>query len=137
RPIGLAAQVDAEVVTRVKQLCRGWDRDGLALGDQLMASYGAALQIVGRYSKVLTPDGKETTLDHYMGLSRRAVRDAVALRLDEQPLETFDPHTRLAIFWHVVHGRQDVPRGEARFFAQSDGLRLEDLRGPILAERKA
>ncbi|CAI7979123.1 putative DNA methylase [Frankia sp. Hr75.2] len=137
RPIGLAAQVDAEVVTQVKQLCRGWDRDGLALDDQLMASYGAALQIVGRHSKVLTPDGKETTLDHYMSLSRRAVRDAVALRLDEQPLETFDPHTRLAIFWHVVHGRQNVPRGEARFFAQSDGLRLEDLRGPILAETRA
>ena len=72
-----------------------------------------------------------------MTFARRAVRDAVALRLDELPLETFDPLTRLAIFWHQVHGRIDVPKGEARFFAQSDGLRLEDLRGPILSETKA
>lgn len=137
RPVGIAAQVDAEVIAQVKSRSRGWDGDGLALDDQLMASYGAALQIVGRYSKVITPDGGSVPLDHYMALARRAVRDAIALRLDEMPLETFDPHTRMAIFWHEVHGRVDVPKGEARFFAQSDNLRLEDLRGPILAETKA
>ncbi|NBH08297.1 DUF1156 domain-containing protein [Amycolatopsis sp. SID8362] len=137
RPMGIAAQVDAEVIATVKDHCRGWDNDGLALEDQLMASYGAALQIVGGYSKVITPDGGSVELKHYMTLARRAVRDAVALRLDELPLETFDPHSRLAIFWHEVHGRIDVPKGEARFFAQSDDLRLEDLRGPILTETKA
>ncbi len=137
RPVGIAAQIDAEVIAEVKGRCRGWDADGFALEDQLMASYGAACQVVGSYSKVITPDGSSVPLEHYMTLARRAVRDAVALRLDELPLETFDPHTRMAIFWHEVHGRVDVPKGEARFFAQSDGLRLEDLRGPILAETKA
>ena len=137
RPVGLAAQVDAEVIAEIRQRCRTWDTDGLALEDQLMASYGAALQIVGLYTKVIAPDGSSVPLEHYMTLARRAVRDAVALRLDELPLETFDPHTRLAIFWHEVHGRIDVPKGEARFFAQSDGLRLEDVRGPILLETKA
>ncbi|MFD9487019.1 hypothetical protein ACFWBX_24240 [Streptomyces sp. NPDC059991] len=137
RPIGIAAQVDADVVADVKARCRGWDTDGLALEDQLMASYGAALAIVGRYERVITPSGQRVPLEHYMTLARRAVRDAVALRLDELPLETFDPHTRLAVFWHELYGRADVPKGEARFFAQSDDLRLEDLRGPILLETKA
>lgn len=137
RPVGIAAQVDAEVVNEVKSRCRGWDFDGLALEDQLMASYGAALQVVGNYSKVITPSGDTVPLEHYMTLARRAVRDAIALRLDEQPLETFDPHTRLAIFWHELYGRDNVPKGEARFFAQSDELRLEDLRGPILEETRA
>ena len=137
RPVGIAAQVDADVVSEVKSRCRGWDADGLALEDQLMASYGAALQVVGRFSRVITPDGATVPLEHYMTLSRRAVRDAIALRLDEQPLETFDPFTRLAVFWHETYGRADVPKGESRFFAQSDSLRLEDLRGPILLETKA
>lgn len=137
RPIGIAAQVDAEVIADAKSRCRGWDSDGLALQDQLMASYGAALQVVGRYEKVLTPNGELVGLEHYMTLARRAVRDAVALRLNELPLETFDPATRMAVFWHELYGRSDVPKGEARFFAQSDGLRLEDMRGPILAETKA
>lgn len=137
RPVGIAAQIDAEVISEVKARCCGWDADGLALEDQLMASYGAACQIVGRYRKVITPDGNSVPLEHYMTLARRAVRDAISLHLDELPLETFDPRTRLAIFWYEVHGRNDVPKGEARFFAQSDSLRLEDLRGPILTENKA
>jgi putative DNA methylase len=137
RPVGIAAQVDAEVIAAVKERCRGWDKDGLALEDQLMASYGAALQIVGTYEKVLAPDGLVVALEHYMTLARKAVREAIALRLDEQPLEVFDPHTRLAVFWHEIYARDIVPRGEARFFAQSDELRLEDLRGPILEETRA
>jgi hypothetical protein len=85
---------------------------------------------------VITPSGADVPLEHYMGLARRAVRDAVALRLDDLPLDTFDAFTRLAVFWHELYGRNDVPKGEARFFAQSDELRLDDLRGPILAESK-
>lgn len=137
RPIGIAAQVDAEVLADVKDRCRGWDADGLALEDQLMAAYGAALSVVGRYERVITPTGDSVPLEHYMTLARRAVRDAIALRLDELPLETFDPYTRFAVFWQELYGTADVPKGEARFFAQSDDLRLEDLRGPILAETKA
>lgn len=137
RPVGIAAQVDAEVLTDVKHRCRGWDVDGLALEDQLMAAYGAALSVVGRYEKVITPAGDLVLLEHYMTLARRAVRDAIALRLDELPLETFDPYTRFAIFWQELYGTADVPKGEARFFAQSDDLRLEDLRGPILNETRA
>lgn len=136
RPTGIAAVVDAEVVGHVKRRCKDWDLDGLALEDQLMASYGAALTVVGRYSRVITPSGDEVPLEHYMALARRAVRDAVALKLDDLPLDTFDPMSRLAVFWHELYGRNDVPRGEARFFAQSDDLRLEDLRGPILIESK-
>lgn len=136
RPIGIAAQVDAEVAAEVKARCRGWDADGLALQDQLMASYGAALQIVGRYSKVISPDAAAVGLQHYMGLALRSVRDAIALRLNSLPLETFDPLTRLAVFWLEAKGLSDVAKGDARFFAQCDGLRLEDIRGPILTETR-
>jgi adenine-specific DNA methylase len=137
RPVGIAAQVDAEVLADVKARCRGWDADGLALEDQLMAAYGAALSVVGRYEKVMTPNGQTVPLVHYMTLARRAVRDAVALRLDELPLETFDPFTRFAVFWFELYGGAEVPKGPARFFAQSDDLRIDDLRGPILAESRA
>lgn len=136
RPTGIAAVVDAEAASHVKARCKDWDLDGLALEDQLMASYGAALTVVGRYSRVITPSGDEVPLEHYMALARRAVRDAVALKLDDLPLDTFDPLSRLAVFWHELYGRNDVPKGEARFFAQSDDLRLEDLRGPILVESR-
>src|SRR5205807_91065 len=64
-------------------------------------------------------------------------RDAMRLRVDELPLETFDAITRFAVFWLRAKGRSEVPKGEARFFAQTDELRLDDLRSRILAESKA
>lgn len=136
RPVATAAQVDREVSGVVKAACRQWDRDELALADQLMAAYGPAMSVYGRYSKVLKPDGTPADLDRYIALARIAVREATALRLDELPLETFDAPTRFAVFWQRVHGQAPVPKGEARFFAQADELRLEDLRGRLLVESK-
>jgi len=137
RPVATAGQVDREVVDEVKQRVREWDQDGLALTDQLMAAYGPAMEVYGRYNQVLRPDGSTPPLEHYLSLSRAAVRDATALRLDELPLETFDAATRFAIFWMRLYGRGDVPKGEARFLAQADALSLDDLRGPLLTESKA
>jgi putative DNA methylase len=137
RQVATAAQVDREVTEAVKTACRQWDIDGLALTDQLMAAYGPAMGVYGRYSKVLKPDGTRADLDRYLTLARTAVRDATALKLDELPLETFDAPTRFAVFWQRLYGRTDVPKGEARFLAQADNLRLEDLRESLLTESKS
>ena len=88
RRVATAAQVDREVAEAVKAAVREWDRDGLALYDQLMAAYGPAMAVYGQYSKILKPDGQPAELDRYLTLARAAVRDAAALRLDELPLET-------------------------------------------------
>lgn len=137
RPVATAAQVDREVTTAVKAAVRQWDDDGLALTDQLMAAYGPAMEVYGRYSSVLLPTGEQAGLERYLTLARTAVRDATALKLDQLPLETFDAPTRFAVFWQRLYGRTDVPKGEARFLAQADSLRLEDMRGPLLTESKS
>lgn len=137
RPVATAAQVDREVTEAVKAAVREWDQDGLALTDQLMAAYGPAMAVYGRYAKILKPDGTTAELDRYLTLARTAVRDATALKLDELPLETFDAPSRFAVFWQRLYGRTDVPKGEARFLAQADNLRLEDMRGALLTETKS
>src|SRR6266498_1314369 len=137
RPIATAAQVDREVMNVLKAQVRTWAREGLALSDQMMAAYGPAMEVYGRYAKVLLTDGTEAPLDRYLTLARKAVREATALRLDALPLETFDALTRLAVFWLRLYGRTNVPKGEARFMAQADNLRLEDVRDALLAESTA
>jgi putative DNA methylase len=137
RQLGVAAQVDREVADAVTERVRQWDADNLALEDQLMASYGPAMEVYGRYSRVLNPNGTDAGLDRYLNIARRTVRDAMRLRIDELPLETFDATTRFAVFWLRAKGRAEVPKGEARFFAQADELRLDDLRDRILAESPA
>jgi adenine-specific DNA methylase len=134
RPLGMASTVDGEVVEAVMERVRQWDADGLALEDQLMASYGPAMEVYGRYSRVINPDGSDAELERYLTIARRAVRDAMRLRVDELPLETFDAITRFAVFWLRAKGRAEVSKGEARFFAQADELRLADLRDRILTE---
>lgn len=137
RPRGMASEVDLEVAEAVAERVRQWDGDGLALEDQLMASYGPAMEVYGRYRQVINPDGSDADLDRYLNIARRAVRDAVRLRVDELPLESFDAITRFAVFWLRAKGRSEVSKGEARFFAQADELRLADLRDRILAESRA
>lgn len=134
REAATAAQVDKEVANAIKDRVRSWTQDGLALGDQMMAAYGPAMEVYGQYFKVIQPDGEMAPLERYLTLARRCVREATALRLDEIPIETFDAITRFAVFWMRVHGRTVVPKGEARFLAQVDNLRLEDVRGDLLAE---
>src|SRR5215813_3911051 len=56
-------------------------------------------------------------------------------RVDELPLETFDATTRFVIFWLRAKGRAEVPKGEARLFAQADELRLDEWRGGSSAGR--
>lgn len=137
RSLGVAADVDREVADAIAERVRQWDADGLALEDQLMASYGPAMEVYGLYSRVLNPDGTDAELDRYLTIARRAVRDAMRLRVDELPLETFDATTRFAVFWLRAKGRGEVPKGEARFFAQADELRLDNLRSSILTESSA
>jgi putative DNA methylase len=134
RPTATAAQVDREVADVARGRVRAWARDGLALSDQMMAAYGPAMEVYGRYGQVQLTDGTNAPLDRYLTLARKAVRAAAALRLDTLPLETFDPLTRLAVFWLRLYGRTNVPKGEARFMAQADNLRLEDVRDALLAE---
>jgi adenine-specific DNA methylase len=131
-----AAQVEREINELIRNRVSQWDQSGLALSDQLMASYGPAMQVVGRYRLIQRPDGTEPDLDHFLTIGRRAVGDAHAFKVDELPLDTFDAQTRFAIFWLRAFGRTTVNKGEAVFHAQASQMRIEDLRPGILAEAK-
>jgi adenine-specific DNA methylase len=131
-----AAQVEREITELIRARVKQWDEWGLALSDQLMASYGPAMQVVGRYRAIQRPDGTEPELDHFLSLGRRAVGDAHAFKVDELPLDTFDAQTRFAIFWLRAFARTAVNKGEAVFHAQSSQMRIDDLRPSVLVEAK-
>lgn len=128
RPDGMMSQVDLEVRREVAARVKRWRNDGLALPDQLMAAYGPAMEVFGRYANVLQPDGEHASLERYLLLARTVVKDETTLVLDSLPLETFDAGTRLAVYWLQVHGLGAVAKGEARFMAQGDAIRLEEVR---------
>jgi hypothetical protein len=80
-----------------------------------MASAGPAMEVVGRYSKVLDKVGNPVALDRYLPLARQMVQEAADIRIDDLPLGTFDERTRFALFWSRVYGRAVAPGSEARW----------------------
>ena len=97
-----------------------------------MASYGPAMQVVGRYRVIQRPDGTEPDLDHFLAIGAASVVDAHAFKVDELPLDTFDPQTRFAIFWLEPSDEPQCNKGEAVFHAQSSELRIDELAARIL-----
>jgi adenine-specific DNA methylase len=134
RPSGRVNVVDDEVRQEVFARVPQWTEDGLALSDQLMASAGPAMEIVGRYEEVLDRKGDPVDPVRYLYLARKAVEEAAAIKVDELPLNAFDQRTRFALFWAQLFGRGAAPKSEARWQALASDLSLASLEGQVLVE---
>lgn len=127
RPTGRVAEVDEEVRREVRARVPEWERANLAATDQLMASAGPAMEVVGKYAAVLDQRGEPIDTSRYLILARRAVEEASAIKIEDLPLETFDARTRFALFWARLYGRGLAPKSEARWQAMVSDLPLSDI----------
>lgn len=132
RPDGRVAEVDAEMRREVAKRVRDvWEPSGLSYVDQKMAAAGPALEVVGRYERVLDKKGRPVDLDRYLPLARQAVTDAHDLRFDSLPLETFDQKTRFALEWVKAYGRRVQAASEARWQRLAADLKEQDTEGVL------
>jgi putative DNA methylase len=136
RQPGRASLVEAEVRREVQARVPMWEAAGLAPTDQLMASAGPAMEVVGRYSQVLDNLGEPVEPDRYLLVARRAVQEVANIEIDHLPLETFDARTRFALSWVRLYGRGLAPKSEARWQALASDLELEDLKGVLFEMAK-
>ena len=131
RPVGKLTEVTVAVEAEIKERIPLWERSGLALTDQLMASAGPAMEIVGRYESILDRSGEIVEADRFLLIARRAVQDAAHIEIDNLPLQTFDARTQFALFWLRLYGRRPAAQSEARWQALVAGLTLADLKGVL------
>ena len=127
RPTGRVDEVDDQVRREVRARIPEWERANLALTDQLMASAGPAMEVVGRYSAVLDQLGEPIDPTRYLVLARRTVEEGAAIKIEDLPLETFDARTRFALFWVRLYGRGLAPKSEARWQAMVSDLGLPEV----------
>lgn len=128
RPEGRKASVEAAVKREVRERMDLWTRSGLAPTDMLMASAGPAMEVVGRYSRVLDAKGEPVDIDVFLPIARRAVEEAESIEIDHHPLETFDARTRFALWWVRLFGRQLTPKSELRWQSLASSLDLAEVR---------
>jgi adenine-specific DNA methylase len=136
RPVGKANVVEAEVRREIKRRVPDWEAAGLAPTDQLMASAGPAMEVVGQYREVLDALGEPVAPDRYLLVARRAVEEAAAIKVDTLPLEAFDARTRFALGWVRLYARSVAPKSEARWQALASNLSLDRLRGVLTSVDK-
>jgi len=129
RPVGRANDVRVEIRGEITERVPMWERAGLALTDQLMASAGPAMEIVGKYTEVLDPAGNRVEPFEFLAFARRAVEEVAAIKVEDVPLEGFDSRSRFALFWARLYGRGMAPKSEARWQAMASDLTLDDLKG--------
>lgn len=136
RPEGRVAEVDAEVRREIGARITIWETAGLALTDQLMAAAGPAMEVVGRYSRILDKRGTQVDIARYLPLARRAVEEVADIRIDSLPLGTFDVRTRFALFWSRLFGRAEAPASEARWQRLASDLDEHDTHGILTGTKK-
>jgi len=136
RPEGRRAAVESAVKQEVRDRMDLWTRSGLAPTDMLMASAGPAMEVVGRYSRVLDAKGEPVEIDVFLPLARQAVQEAESVEIDHHPLETFDARTRFALWWVRLFGRQEAAKSELRWQALASSLELSDIRDLVPDAKK-
>ena len=136
RPEGKMLAVDREVKREILDRIPSWQKAGLALPDQRMASYGPAMEVVGRYSKIYDKARNLVSLSSYLAKARRFVEEAADIRIGDTPLEVFDPRSHFALFWTYMYGRTLVPGSEERWLRMGWEMKSGDVDGLLKKQGK-
>ena len=91
RPLGRKGTVEADIKAEVKRRYPDWERWGLAPTDMLMAAAGPAMEIVRPLQRDPTIARRTVDISTFLPLARAAVQEAMAVEIDHQPLDAFDP----------------------------------------------
>lgn len=136
RPTGRKAEVEAQVKSEVAARIDLWEVSGLAPTDMLMASAGPAMEVVGRYDKVLDITGQPVDPAEFLVVARRAVRENARVEIDHHPLDTFDARSRFALWWVKLFGKTETAKSELRWQTLADDLDLASVRDLVPDTRK-
>lgn len=136
RPVGRVVDVDAEVRQAVFERVPRWEADELAISDQLMASAGPAMEVVGYYREVRNHLGEKVELNRYLPLARRFVQEAADIKIDERPLGDFDRRSQFALFWARQYGRSLAAASEARWQRLASDMAEDETKGLLVKSGK-
>ena len=124
-PTGFYNEVKAEIARHLNtKLHRFWE-EGLGGADFFIAAIGSAIEIFGKYEKVMDFEGKVIRADSLLDDVREIATDyAVKQILHNGFAGEISDLTRFYVLWRWEYGETRVPFDEARKLAQSCGVDL-------------
>ncbi|MGB9831374.1 MAG: DNA methylase, partial [Fervidicoccus fontis] len=126
KDIGWFNDVKEEIKKHIyNKLDRLW-KEGISGADFFIAGIGSAIEIFGKYKKVMDYEGNEITTDKLLEYVRSIVTDyAVRQILHNGISAELSPLTRFYLLWRWSYGEAKVHFDDARKLAQSIGVSLE------------
>ncbi|HAF71479.1 MAG: Adenine-specific DNA methylase [Acetothermia bacterium 64_32] len=100
---------------------------GIGGVDFFVAGIGPALEIFGRYEKVLTPAGEEVTVERFLDEVRALVADYALEQLFRNGVGEVDAPTRFYLLWRWAFGPGEVLFDEAHKLAIAEGAEIDEL----------
>ena len=125
QPTGFYNEVKAELTTHLNaKLHRLWE-EGLGGADFFIAAIGSAIEVFGKYEKVMDFEGEVIRADRLLDDVREiATNYAVRQILHNGFAGEISDLTRFYVLWRWEYGEARVPFDEARKLAQSCGVDL-------------
>ncbi len=128
----LKPQLEARVRDRLKKF---WEV-GISGADFFVSAIGPAVEIFGRYDKVLHPSGETITVSELLDEVRRLVADfALEMILKTEGVGQVDAPTRFYVLFRWAYDANEVPYDDARKLSQVLGVELDALAHVGLAKK--
>jgi len=125
KEIGWLNEVKEEIRRHLyTKLDKLWE-EGISGADYFVAAIGSAIEIFGKYEKVMDYEGNIIRADKLLEYVREIVTDyTVRQILHDGIAEELSPLTRFYILWRWTYGEARVHFDDARKLAQSVGIDL-------------
>jgi adenine-specific DNA methylase len=123
---GWLNDVKEEIKNHVHKKLKNLWEDGVSGADYLISAIGSAIEIFGKYKKVMDFEGNEIGADKLLDYVREIVTDyAVKQILHNGISAELSSLTRFYLLFRWTYGDAKVPFDDARKLAQSSGVDLE------------
>jgi len=137
-PIGLYSRVIRELQNNVNERLSFFWEHGIRGPDFFVSAIGPAVEVFGKYSKVVKGSGDKVEVAELLNEVRKLVTDyALKQILHGSELGDVDGSTRLYVLWRWAFGSGKVPFGDANQLCQALGVESTMLmsRGALLKKQ--
>ena len=129
--------MQAEIRRRAESAADRLQKEGLNAVDQLVGSFGPALEVYSRYAEVRTDTGDEVGVDRAIDIASDAVSNWRIQQLAARGLEGVEAEGRFALLCWDVLGAAEFRFNEAKLLGHAVGMDVSQLVAAGLVTRSS
>ena len=109
-----AGEVNYEIEKSVRSKITQWKSEGMSYTDIRVAAYAPALEIVGKYDKILGIDGLPVDILKWIENARGIAQEEAGNNIGSFAPKEFSPTTIFLCEWAQKYGRKGMPKARMR-----------------------